>query len=911
MNGYFLVIDGSSLLFTQYYGNLPREILFEKDEEKKKQYYHKIMMTSKGVYTNAVYGFVRYLFRVLNTVPPTHLCVNWDISRTTFRTELYPEYKSNRSSMPEPLGVQFDLCQDILSKMGIMQLMSDTYEADDFSGTLSARFENEIPVRIITKDRDYLQLVSDKTELWLMSASVQKTEELFKKYNMDPKDYVVAERCFPLTPELVEKEFGVWPSSVPSLKGLMGDPSDNIKGVPGVGEKAAMALIQKYKTVDALYEFIGHPDDARKAEINALWKTELGMARSPLAYLIKDEEGALTGEKAARLCEKIATIRRDVPLLKNELSDYELHFNAEGAREALKELEMGSLLDDIPAAAKDKVVVNTRTIADLLECTDFFAKLSIPSGFVGFAESVDKDGSFISLAFSDTEETVFRPERFLTLDLVKDELKKAISRGLKISAFNIKENEFTAHELNAKNSFDPALAAYLLDPLKNENTYSSIVFEFAPEFAGAPESVAAFGLFDKLDSMLEKKGLYKLYYEMELPLTFVLKKMEDRGIKADVSGLEELGVSFGKEIDRLSSLIYSEAGGEFNINSPKQLGEILFEKLKLPHGKKTKSGYSTSADVLESLKEDYPVVAHILEYRQVSKLKSTYADALVKFIAKDGRIHCKFNQTVTATGRLSCTEPNLQNIPVRTELGREIRKVFVPEEGKIFIDADYSQIELRVLAALSGDEELKNAYATGTDIHTLTASKVFGIPLDKVDSNARRRAKAVNFGIIYGISSFGLGADLGLSRKEAEQFIKQYFESYPTIKRFLDGLVSEGYSKGEVRTAFGRIRPIPELSSGNYMQRQFGERVAMNSPIQGTAADIIKIAMLKVEDRLSKETKDSKLILQIHDELMVETTPEEKDLAKKILLEEMTGAVDFPVRFEAEISEGKSWYEAK
>ncbi|MBO7402088.1 MAG: hypothetical protein J6U10_03750, partial [Lachnospiraceae bacterium] len=520
MNGYFLVIDGSSLLFTQYYGNLPREILFEKDEEKKKKYYHRIMMTSKGVYTNAVYGFLRYLFRVLKTVPPTHLVVNWDISRTTFRTEMYPEYKSNRSSMPEPLGVQFDLCQEVLSKMGIMQLMSETYEADDFSGTVSKRFEDQIPVRIISKDRDYLQLVSDKTELWIMSSSVQKTEELFKKYNMDPKDYVVAERCFPLTPELVEKEYGVSPSSVPSLKGLMGDPSDNIKGVPGIGEKAAMALISKYKTIDGLYSFIGQPDDARKAEINALWKTELGLARSPLAYLLKDEEGTLSGEKAARLCEKIATIKRDVPLEKDNLSDYELHFNADGAREALKELEMNSLLDDIPAPKTEAVEIKQTIISDLATASGFFAKKPETQGFAGFLESADDQGEYIALSLQDDSVFIFRPDGILTLDYVKDELCKALGKGLKLSVFNIKENSFASKRLNAGNSFDPVLAAYLLDPLKNEYTVKSVAFDYAPGYAGVSEAVLARILAGKLEQLLEKKELKKLYYEMELPLTF-------------------------------------------------------------------------------------------------------------------------------------------------------------------------------------------------------------------------------------------------------------------------------------------------------------------------------------------------------------------------------------------------------
>ncbi len=908
MDRYFLIIDGSSLLFTQYYGNLPKEIMFEKDEEKKKKLYHKIMMTSKGVYTNAVYGFLRYLFKVLKSVPPTHLVVNWDVSRETFRTELYPDYKANRGEMPEPLGAQFDLCQDILAKMGIPQLWSEVYEADDFSGTVARRFENEIPVRIISKDKDYLQLVTENTNLWIMLSSSGKAEELYKKYKLDPAVAVAADRCFPLTPELVEKEYGVEPKSVPSLKGLMGDPSDNIKGVPGIGEKAATALISRYKTVDALFKFIGNPDDARKNEINALWKSELGLTRSPLPYLLKETDG-ITGEQAARMCEKIATIKCDVPLEKNSLSDYELKINEEEARKALIELEMKSLLEDIPKTGTVKQTVNIRTINDFNEAGDYLDRLK-DCKIAGFSVCIENGTAYYCFCTDEKEEVRIEEAGFISADFIFEKLEKALKCGLKLSAFNIKQSP-AAGLLDVKNSFDPALAAYLLDPLKNDYVPKDVVFEHAPEYSAFPESAAAFVLKDILEKKLEAKGLLKLYNEIEMPLLFVLKKMEDRGIKVDTSALEHLGQVFGEEIDRLTEKIYSETGCEFNINSPKQLGEILFEKLGLPHGKKTKNGYSTSVEVLESLKEDYPVVAHILEFRQLTKLKSTYADALIKYTGTDGRIHCKFNQTVTATGRLSCTDPNLQNIPVRTALGREIRKVFVAEEGHIFVDADYSQIELRVLAALSGDEELKNAYETGVDVHTLTASKVFGIPADKVDADARRRAKTVNFGIVYGISSFGLGADLGLSRKEAEKFINQYFESYPSIKQYLDSLIKEGYKNGCVKTAFGRIRPIPELSSGNFMQRQFGERVAMNSPIQGTAADIIKIAMIRVEKRLEQETKDSKLLLQIHDELLIETTEAEKDTVKRILSEEMPGAYDNGIRLEIEINEGKNWYEAK
>jgi len=911
-DNYFLIIDGSSLLFTQFYGNLPREILFAKELEEKEKYFYKIMKTSKGVYTNAVYGFLRYIFRLLRELPPSHLVVNWDISRHTFRTELYPEYKANRGEMLEPLCEQFDLCQQMLERMGIMQLMSENYEADDFSGTVSKLFEDQIPVRIISKDHDYLQLVSDKTELWLMGTSIAKTEELFKKYNMNPKKYRVADRCFPLTPELVKKEYGIEPASVPSLKGLQGDSSDNIKGVPGIGEKAALALIAHYRTVDALYEYIGQPDDARKAEINAFWKMELGLNRSPLVYLLKEDEEQIVGEKAARLCTHIATIKRDVPLEKQALSDYELHFDTEAAKAAVSELEMTSLLDDVPQFGEAALATEITEINDLCEADEYLTHLMGLKSYIGFASGELEDGSkYYAFSENESSETRLIPEAFLTEEYIEDCLAEGLKAGLRLSCFNVKEKGFIAGNAKAEQLFDPALAAYLLAPLKNDYSPKSLAAEFKPSLAALTESAMAYCLYETLVERLEKAEMYKLYRDIELPLALVLYKMEQNGIIADKNALVTLGKTLGESIVELEKKIYEEAGLNFNINSPKQLGEILFEKLGLPHGKKTKTGYSTAVEVLEGLREDYPVVDHILEYRQLSKLKSTYADALADSIAVDGRIHCKFNQMVTATGRLSCTDPNLQNIPVRTQAGREVRKVFVPAEGCVFIDADYSQIELRVLADMSKDQELITAYKTGVDIHSLTASKVFGKSLEEVTPEDRRRAKAVNFGIIYGISSFGLGQGLGLSRKEAEKFIEQYFESYPTIKAFLDGLVASANEKGGARTAFGRFRPIPELSSGTFMQRSFGERVAMNSPIQGTAADIIKVAMINVEKRLSLEAPASKLLLQIHDELLVEAPLAERETVMKILKEEMPAAYKSEVPLEIEINEGKSWYEAK
>ncbi len=912
MNDYFLIIDGSSLLATQFFGNLPREIMFAKTLEEKEKYYHKIMKTSKGVYTNGVYGFLRYLFRLLKDIPPKYLVINWDLSRDTFRRELYPDYKAQRSEVIEPLVQQFDLCREILAKMGIRELASDRYEADDFSGTVSARFENEIPVKIISKDRDYLQLVSDKTELWIMHSSAVKTEEVFKKYNMNPKKYMVSDRCFPLTPELVLKEYGVEPMSVASLKGLEGDPSDNIKGVPGVGEKAAMALISYYKTVDALYDELKSLDEAGRAALNLKWKNELGITRSPMNNLLKTDDTALVGEAAARLSTTLATIKRDVPLEWNELSDYELKFDSEAAKACILELEMNSLVDEIPSFAESAGQNEIIEINDLCEADELISRLAKSGKTIGYAAGkLEDDTPYFALSDDETLEYRLIPEAFLTEDFILDRLCDECKKGMKISAFNIKNVPFLMKAEKPENTFDPSVAAYLLAPLKGDYGTKSVLADFLPKALSLTEAAAAFALAPVLREKLEKEGMSRLYREIEIPLAYVLSNMEKRGIIADKKELGTLSANFGARISELEKTIYSEAGEEFNINSPKQLGVVLFEHLNLPHGKKTKTGYSTAVEVLEELKEGYPVVAHILEYRQLSKLKSTYADALADCIAEDGRIHCKLNQTVTATGRLSCTEPNLQNIPVRTEIGREIRKVFVPAPGCVFVDADYSQIELRVLASLSKDSELIAAYNEGRDIHALTASKVFGIPLEKVTSVERGRAKAVNFGIVYGISNFGLGQGLGISWEEAKDFIDKYFETYPSIKQFLDGLVSSAYDKGCARTAFGRIRPIPELSSGNFNLRSFGERVAMNSPIQGTAADIIKIAMLRVENRLKRDTKGSKLLLQIHDELLIEAPEEEKETVKQILLEEMPAAWDGGVRLEVEVNEGSSWYEVK
>ncbi len=925
---YLLIIDGSSLLTTQFFGNLPREILFEKDPEKKKKYYYKIMKTSKGVYTNAVFGFMRTLLKIVREQKPKYLAVTWDLTRDTFRRELYPDYKGNRTETMEPLKDQFALCQDVLGRIGVRQFMDRRYEADDFSGTLAAKFEAEVPVRIMTKDHDYLQLVDEKTALWMIQTNPKKVEELQKKYGVGPDAEALPDKCFEFTPDLVVKEFGVEPASINSLKGLQGDTSDNIKGVPGVGEKTAVALIAEYKTVDALYAAIEEAGEAGAKELAALWKDKLGISRSPMAFLTKKSDTELVGEEAARLSETLATIKRDIDLGDVTLDSLATAIDGSKLKEAFEELEFKTLAADIEGGSNLFEGVDFTTCEDLAEAEEKFTLLLKECKAAGrrVGAAVDaREGEIKGAAFAGREKEALcvRVGGFITSGFIEDLFERLAGSGLDICMIDAKDKlAFTCESISSgsANLKDLAVAAYLLAPLESEYGFKALASKYADttvpagdsETDCAREAYTAFALSNTLLDALSKAGMMKIYDEIEMPLVYVLFRMQQRGIQASREALAEYGAGLATRIDELVKKIYEAAGEEFNINSPKQLGEILFGKLKLPYGKKSKTGgYSTSADILDKLRLEDPIVGDILEYRQLAKLKSTYADALAGYIREDGRIHTTFNQLVTATGRLSSAEPNLQNIPVREQMGRLIRKVFTPKEGCVFVDADYSQIELRILAHMSGDEKLIAAYNSGEDIHRITASQVFHVPVEEVDSTLRSKAKAVNFGIVYGISSFGLGQGLNISKKEAAEYIDRYFETYPGIKAFLDGLIALAREKGYAETLFGRRRPIPELESSNFMQRQFGERIAMNSPIQGTAADIMKIAMIRVEDRLCREELGSKLILQIHDELLIEAPLDEKEYIKKLLKEEMEGAVDFKVSLPAEVSEGGDWYDAK
>ncbi len=967
MNDFLLLIDGSSLLTTQFFGNLPRQILFAKTLEEKEAFFGKIMQTSDGFYTNAVFGFLRTVFQILKDQQPKYLAVAWDMSRNTFRREIYPDYKGNRGETLPPLSDQFAICEEALALLGIPQFLSERYEADDFCGSLAKKFEAEVPIRIMTKDNDYLQLVDDRTSLWMIHSSAEKTDELYQKYGIDKAATPAPDRCFVFTPELVKQEFGVEPVHVNSLKGIMGDSSDNIKGVPGVGEATARALIGYYGTVDALYQAL---DGKSAAELDALkkfWKDELGIKRSPVNYLLKESETELVGEKSARLSEELATIKKDLDFGSMTLADLRVILNREEIARVLGALEIRAIQGDVPqdylaeaAANDDRLLVpygfteaeknalfgeeaeklmqafrrKAEDIQLILEPVKEETKKEVvtvrdPEACdAAFGELMEGDASCCVFLFRDglilceKESRIWHFAEDLPEALLSEKLEALIAakKDTLFGTVDLKEHLGLFRDISYKNLCDLGVMHYLLHPVESDHGIAAILAD-AEEGAAVPangkeavfrdeDAAALLAAMEQGMRNLKDQGMEDLYQTIEMPLVGTLYEMEKRGILVDAEKIRTYGEELQKMIEEDEQAIYQAAGETFNINSTRQLGVILFEKLHLPYGKKTKTGYSTSADVLERLRYEDPIIEKILHYRQIAKLKSTYTDGLAHWIQADGRIHSKLNQTITATGRLSSTDPNLQNIPVRVEAGKKIRKAFVPKPGYVFVDADYSQIELRIMAHMSGDEKLIAAYNSEQDIHRITASQVFHTPFDEVTAEQRRNAKAVNFGIIYGISSFGLGENLGIGRKEAEQYIADYFATYPQVKEYLDALVAFAKKEGYVTTLYGRRRPIPELVSNNYMQRQFGERVAMNSPIQGTAADIIKIAMIRVNERLKREIPDSKLLLQIHDELLVEAKEEDVEKAAAILREEMQNAASLSVPLAVDVKTGMNWYDA-
>ena len=873
-----LLIDGHSILNRAFYG-LPD------------------LTNAEGLHTNAIYGFLNILFKMVEEEKPDYLTVAFDLAAPTFRHKIYDAYKGTRKPMPHELRQQVPVMKDVLTAMGIPLLSKEGYEADDLLGTIAKRSEAKgMDVTVLSGDRDLLQLATDHICIRIPKTKGGKTTI---------EDYFAKD---------VEEAYQLTPLQIIELKALMGDTADNIPGLPGVGEKTATKLLLEYGSVENAH---AHVEDIKpnKAKNAFLEHYDLAILSKELATICIDSPIEYDWE-AARIHDLYAYEFFKELEFKNFLSRFEETGNISKAEEYFKLLTDFTKTEEIFTLAKEKEEVGL----ELLEEKNQLLGLGLAY----------REGNNI-------EVHAILPQGFLTEDYLLDKAKMLCEQGKAVASLNIKAMlrhlDITHHTA----MFDAQIAAYLLNPLKSEYTYDDIAREYLGEMLPAKEDLLgklsyAKAALEKEEELaksicymaytalkarqplldaLEAVDMKKLYTDMEMPLLFALSDMEKEGIRVNAEELKEYGEMLQVRITELEKNIWQQAGEEFNINSPKQLGVILFEKLQMPGGKKTKTGYSTAADVLEKLSGDYTLVADILEYRQLTKLKSTYADGLAGYIDKGGRIHSTFNQTITATGRISSTEPNLQNIPVRTKLGRLLRKVFIPKEGYVFLDADYSQIELRVLAHMSGDEKLIQAYREAQDIHRITASQVFHIPFEEVTELQRRNAKAVNFGIVYGISSFGLSQDLSITRKEAEQYIKNYFETYPKIKGFLDGLVQHAKENGYVSTMFGRRRPVPELKSSNFMQRSFGERVAMNSPIQGTAADIIKLAMIQVSHRLKEENLKSRLILQIHDELLIETAEDEIEQVSAILEQEMKGAADLSVSLEIDMHTGKSWYEAK
>ena len=894
-----LLIDGHSILNRAFFG-LPD------------------LTNAKGVHTGAVYGFLNILFKVVDTEQPDYLTVAFDVHAPTFRHKMYEAYKGTRGPMAEELRQQVPMMKEMLHAMGIVTVEKEGLEADDVLGTLATRAAKEgKEVVILSGDRDLLQLAGEHIKI-----SIPKT----KRTGTEIEHYYAKD---------VLEQKQVTPTEFIDVKALWGDTSDNIPGVPGIGEKTATAIIVKYHSIEQAHE---HADEIKPPRASKNLKEYYDQAV---------------------LSKELATIVVDADI------DYELaqakygNPYTEDAYLLCKEWEFKNLLSRFEVKSpKNDVTKDFVRCSDRAEAGQFVNSLkeanSIGLALYAVAESL------AGIAVSDGEKSMlFAPENEAAGEWTADDREAAedwlvqiigeakkhplgildVKQALKIlqKAGMTRAAEALFAERKSGRVRDISVASYLLNPLAKTYTaddvardalamtipaYVDLFGKAKPQQAWKemPEQMTAYLCYEAyvaaasqepLLNELKETDMKQLYFEIELPLVFTLYAMECEGIGIDGEALSEYGSTLVGGIEELEQRIHKAAGEPFNINSPKQLGEILFGKLGLPGGKKTKTGYSTAADVLEKLSGDYPMVADILQYRQLTKLKSTYADGLADCIDEDGRIRTTFEQTVTATGRLSSTNPNLQNIPIRIELGKAIRKVFHPKEGFVFVDADYSQIELRVLAHMSGDENLIDAYRQNQDIHRATASVVFGVPFDEVTEQQRRNAKAVNFGIVYGISAFGLGEDLDISRQEAQSYIDDYYKAYPGLKGFLDGCVSDAKEKGYSLTMYGRRRPIPELSSSNFMQRNFGERVAMNAPIQGTAADIIKIAMNRVYDRLEREGLESRLILQVHDELLIEAKKEEAERIKIILEEEMKHAADLAVELEIDVHCGENWYDAK
>ncbi|MDY2956241.1 MAG: DNA polymerase I [Lachnospiraceae bacterium] len=934
MSSELMLIDGHSILNRAFYAIPP-------------------LSAPDGTPTGAVYGFLNILFKFIDEENPDKLVVAFDRSEPTFRHEKYNEYKGTRKPMDPDLRVQVTLIKEVLKSMNITVSEKKGYEADDIIGTLSKRMSAKgKKVVIISGDKDLLQLLDDnitmknpKTKGGRTTVETYTVSELFDEYGVTPDEFV-------------------------DLKALMGDTSDNIPGAKGIGPKTAIPLISEYHTVENL---LNHIDEIKskstakkiadsrdniilskflaKIDVDAPIETDIESAS--IKDICNDDSMELLMKLnlksfVDRLKKKGYAGKSDDTVIETADEKKETkHVSNDDIEELFGELIKESAEPDREEIRiDDKIFNNTGAMTELnlseIQSFDEYSKLfedvfeSISDGRnVSISLMNDGDKVFVSVAFGECVYTVGEPylSKEQILSTVR-ELFNKISQSENRESFAkiyvnnvnffIKNLGFdTSYGFPVDNIFDLGLAAYIIDPNTGNYSYDILSFTYLKTVQETPKDLKkdvqkqtvleAYVLFyggREIYSKLISAGGDSLYKDIELPASLVLADMSMKGIRVREDELNNYTQRLTDRIDLIRDHIVDEAGIDFNISSPKQLGEVLFDRLHLPHGKKTKTGYSTAADVLEKLASEYTIVANVLEYRTLTKLKSTYGEGLVSFIEPDGRIHGEFNQTVTATGRISSSQPNLQNIPIRMDIGRQIRKVFVPKEGCVFLDADYSQIELRVLAHMSGDEKLIEAYKSARDIHTMTASQVFHVPFDMVTPEMRRNAKAVNFGIIYGISSFGLSNDLSISVSDAKKYIDSYFESYPQIKTFLDNLVKSAKEKGYSETILGRKRPIPELSSKNFRLRSFGERVAMNAPIQGTAADIMKIAMVRVFNELYSRNLKSRLILQVHDELLIETYRDEVDEVRSILEESMTKAVELKVPLIVEIGEGDNWLDA-
>ena len=846
-----MILDGNSIVNRAFYGI-------------------RALNAPDGTPTNAVYGFIAILQKLLDEQQPDAVCVAFDLKAPTFRHKAYAEYKAQRKGMPEELAVQMPLLKETLDAMGIKRYELEGFEADDILGTAAAKCEKEgWDCVIVTGDKDSLQLITEKTVVCNVKTRMGQTDTVL------------------YTPERFREEYGFEPELMVDLKALMGDASDNIPGVSGVGEKTAMDIVRRYGCIDDIYAKLDSMD-----------------IKEGVRKKLRE------GEESARSSYWLATIMRDIPLDFKPSDNLWHNDYTDALYDVFKRLGFNKFIEKwglTPSADKPETQENALERVVL----DENGARALAESLGGEVVAVTAVGSLDKIELCDGQK-VYEVDWNACGDSYNALLKKLFSPEVKKAGHNVKDlmGLLLKEGLSLRGFvFDTALGAYLLEATESDYALERISVRYLGEEMRGAEAV--YRLTPMLKAKLEELKMDKLYYSAELPLCEVLAHMEKEGFFVDRKALYEFGESLNAGIAELQSSIWAHAGREFNINSPKQLGDVLFEELMLPSGKKTKTGWSTNADTLEKLRGKHPIVDEVLDYRMLTKLKSTYADGLLKVIDDaDGRIHTNFQMTVTATGRLSSTEPNLQNIPIRKKLGAQIRNMFVAAPGKVLVDADYSQIELRLLAHISGDEAMQNAFRCGEDIHTVTASNVFNVPVDEVTPLLRSRAKAVNFGIVYGISAFSLSQDIGVYPNEAKAYIDAYLEKYHGVRDYMSAIVEKAKKDGYVDTLYGRRRYLPELKSANFNMRSFGERVALNMPVQGTAADIIKIAMVNVHAHLAKEGLSAKLILQVHDELIVECPEAEAERVKTILSEEMENAASLSVPLVVDAHIGHSWAEA-